>query len=75
VIDEFCSQDAEDMNKYFNTVTITLIVVGVLLVCAVGGGVIWVSVVKGRGDRTKTPEYGIIYAPRASYVSIHSMQQ
>jgi hypothetical protein len=58
-----------------SVVTFTLIVVGVLLVCAVGGGVIWVSVVKGRRDRPKTPEYGIIYAPRASYVSIHSMQQ
>jgi hypothetical protein len=36
-----------------SVVTITLIVVGVVLVCAVGGGVIWVSVVKGRRDRPK----------------------
>jgi hypothetical protein len=53
-------------------VTITLIVVGVLLVCAVGGGVIWVRVVKGRRDRPKTPEYCDVYAPRVSYASIHS---
>jgi hypothetical protein len=53
-------------------VTITLIVVGVLLFCAVGGGVIWVRVVKGRRDRPKTPEYCDVYAPRVSYASIHS---
>jgi hypothetical protein len=39
-----------------SVVTITLIVVGVLLVCAVGGGVIWVRVVKGRRDRPENPE-------------------
>jgi flagellar basal body-associated protein FliL len=87
VIEEFCPQVVEDMNKKFNTnseavslntenkdesavgtqsrgsslVTITLIVVGVVLICAVGGGVIWVSVVKGRRDRPKTPEYSEIY--------------
>jgi hypothetical protein len=58
-----------------SVVTFTLIAVGVLLVCAVGGGVIWVRVVKGRRDRPKTLEYGIFYVPRASYASIHSTQQ
>jgi hypothetical protein len=52
-----------------SVVTITLIVVGVPLVCAVGGGVIWVRVVKGRRDRPKTPENCDVDA------SIHSMQQ
>jgi hypothetical protein len=48
-----------------SVVTITLILVGVVLVCAVGGGVIWVRVNKGRRDRPKTPEYCDVYAPSA----------
>ena len=53
-------------------VTITFIVSGVLLVCAFGGVIILVRVVKRRRNRPKTPEYCDVYAPRASYVSVHS---
>jgi uncharacterized membrane protein len=52
-----------------SVVKINLIVVGVVLVCAVGGGVIWVRVVKGRKVRPKTPENCDVE------VSIKSMQQ
>jgi flagellar basal body-associated protein FliL len=87
---EYCSQDVEDMNKNFKTnkesggpsvVTITLIVIGVLLVCAVGGAVIWVSVVKGRRDRPKMLENSYDYpsfhvyddvVAVPSYVSVQS---
>jgi hypothetical protein len=55
-----------------SVVTIVLIVTGVLLVCAVVGGIILVKVVKRRRNRPATPEYCDVYAPRASYVSIHS---
>ena len=97
LMEEFCSQVAEDMNKKSNTssepvsprtdpkeesgvntenggpsvVTTTLIVIGVLLVCAVGGGLILAKVVKSQ----KTPEYCDVYAPRASHISLHSYEE
>ena len=46
--------------------TTTLIVIGVLLVCAIGGGLILVKVVKRLRKRPKTPEYCDVYAPSAS---------
>ena len=55
-----------------SVLTTTLIVSGVLLVCAVCGGIILVKVVKRRRNRQKTPEYCDIYPPRASYISINS---
>ena len=67
VIEEFCSLVGGP-----SVVTITLIVTGVLLVCAIGGGIILGIVVKRRRNRRKTPEYCDVYAPRASYVSIHT---
>ena len=53
-----------------SVVTTSLIVTGVLLVCAVGGGIILVKVVKRRRNKPQTPEYCDVYAPRASYVSV-----
>jgi hypothetical protein len=67
VIEEFCSLVGGP-----SVVTTTLIVTGVLLVCAIGGGLILTKVVKRRRNRPKTPEYCDVYAPRASYVSVHS---
>ena len=66
-MEEFCSQVGGR-----SVVTITLIVTGVLLVCTIGGGIILVQVVKRRRNKPKTPEYCDVYAPRASYVSVHS---
>jgi hypothetical protein len=54
-----------------SVVTTTLIVTGVLLVCAVGGGLILAKVVKSQ----KTPEYCDVYAPRASHISLHSYEE
>jgi hypothetical protein len=50
-------------------------VTGVLLGCAVGGGLILVKVVKRRRNRQKTPEYCDVYASRASYVSVHLYEE
>jgi hypothetical protein len=47
-------------------------VTGVLLVCAIGGGLILAKLMKILRKRQKTPEYCDVYAPRASYVSVHS---
>ena len=58
-------------NEGPSKVTTILIVTGVLLVCAIGGGLILAKVVKRR-NREETPEYCDVYAPRASYVSVHS---
>ena len=55
-----------------SVVTTTLIVTGVLLVCAVGGRVILAGVVKRRRKRPRMPEYCDIYAPRATYISVQS---
>jgi hypothetical protein len=55
-----------------SVVTTTLIVTGVLLVCAIGGGLILAKVVKRLRKRQKTPEYCDVYAPRVSYISFHS---
>ena len=58
-----------------SVVTTTLIVTGVLLVCAIGGGIILVKVVNRRRNKSKTPEYCDVYAPRASYVSVPSFEE
>jgi hypothetical protein len=55
-----------------SVVTTALIVTGVLLVCAIGGGIMLVKVVKRCRNKQKTPEYCDVYAPRASFVSVHS---
>ena len=56
-------------------VTTTLIVTGVLLVCAIGGGSILVKVVKRLKKRPKTPEYVDVYSPSASNASVHSYEE
>ena len=53
-------------------VTTTLIVTGVVLVCAIGSGIVLVRVVKGRRNRPKTPDYCDVYPPSESHVSLHS---
>jgi hypothetical protein len=53
-------------------ITTALIVIGVLLVCALGGGLILVKVVKRLRNKPKTPEYWDVYGHRATYVSIQS---
>ena len=98
VMEEFCSQVAEEMNyKYYRSseavgsstvrnnesevstqsggpsvVKITLNVTGVLLVCAVGGGLILAKVVERLRRRPKAPEYWDVHALRATYVSVQS---
>jgi hypothetical protein len=67
VIEEFCSLVGGP-----SVVTTTLIVTGVLLGCAIVGGIILVHVVKGRRNKPKMPEYCFVYAHSASYVSIPS---
>jgi len=70
------STENEDENEVgakaggLSVVTTTLIVTGVLLVCAIGGGTFLVKLVKRRRNKQKTPEYCDVYAPRASYVSV-----
>jgi len=77
-MEEFCYQTAEEMNKNSNTsrvptvVKITLIVIGVLLVCAIVGGFI---LAKRLRKRQKTPDYCDVYAPRASNISLHSYEE
>jgi len=66
VIEVFCSLVGGP-----SVVTTTLMVTGVLVVCAIGGGLIFAKLVKRRRNKPKTPEYCDVYAPRASYVSIH----
>ena len=70
VMEEFCSLVGGP-----SVVTTTLIVTGVLLGCAIGGGLILVKVVKRRRKEPKTPEYCDVYASRASYVSVHSYEE
>ena len=53
-------------------ITTALIVIGVLLVCALGGILILVNVVKRLRNKPKTPEYWDVYGHRASYVSVQS---
>jgi hypothetical protein len=55
-----------------SVVTTSLIVIGVLLVFAIGGGLILAKVVKRVKKVPKTPEYCDVYAPRATYVSVQS---
>jgi hypothetical protein len=67
VIEDFCS-----VVEGPSIVTTTLIVAGVLLVCGIGGGLILAKLMKRLRKRQKTPEYCDVYAPRSSYVSVHS---
>jgi len=66
VIEEFCS-----LVKGPSVVTITVIVTGVLLICAIGGGLNLLKVVKRRRNKQKTSEYCDVYAPRTSHISLH----
>jgi hypothetical protein len=66
-MEEFCYQVGGP-----SVVTTILIVTGVLLFCAIGGGLILATVVKGRKNKSKTPEYCDVYSPRASHISLHS---
>jgi hypothetical protein len=52
-----------------SVLTTTLIVIGVLLVCAIVLGLILAKVVNCRRKRPKTPEYCDVYAPTASDIS------
>jgi hypothetical protein len=70
VMEVFCSQVGGP-----SIVTTTLIVIGVLLVCAICGGLILVKVVNKRRNKPKTPEYDDVYARRASYVSLHLYEE
>jgi hypothetical protein len=58
-----------------SVVTTTLIVTGVLLGCAIVGGIILVPVVKRRRNKLKMQEYCDVYASRVSYVSIPSYSE
>jgi hypothetical protein len=64
--------DVSTLRAEPSVVTTALIVTGVLLVCALGGGLILVKLVKRLRKRPKTHEYCDVYAPRASYASIQS---
>ena len=67
VIEVFCSPVGGP-----SAVTTTLIVTGVLLIFAIGGGLILAIVVKGRRIKRKTPEYCDVLPPSASHISVHS---
>jgi len=56
-------------------VKITLIVTGVLLVCAIVGGSIVAKVAKRLRKGQKTLDYCDVYAPRASNFSLHSYEE
>jgi len=101
MIEEFCYQASEDMNKESNSsseavrpttilndeselstqngvpsvVKITLIVIGVVFVCAIVGCFILAKVAKRLRKRQKTPEYCDVYPARASRISIHSYEE
>jgi Leucine-rich repeat (LRR) protein len=70
VIEVFCSLVGGP-----SVLTTTLIVTGVLLVCALGGGLILTKVVKKLSTREKTSEYCNVYAPRASNISLHLYEE
>jgi hypothetical protein len=55
-----------------SVITTALIVIGVLLVCAICGGLILAKVVKRLRNRSKTPEYCDVYAARATNISTES---
>ena len=75
VLDGFCLHVVNTKNGGPSIITTALIVSGVVLVCAVGGGLILTKVVKRRQKRQKTPEYCDVYAPRASHVSDHLYEE
>jgi hypothetical protein len=52
--------------------TTTIIVTGVLSLCAFGGVLILVMLLKGLRKRPKTFEYCDVYAPSATYISVQS---
>jgi hypothetical protein len=70
VIEVFCSKSNKGGGP--SVITTALIVIGVLLVCALGGGLILVKVVKRLRNKSKTPEYWDVYAPSATHVSIQT---
>jgi hypothetical protein len=47
-------------------------VIGVLLICAIVGGLILARVLKGRRNKPKTLDYCDVYAPTASHISLYS---
>jgi hypothetical protein len=55
-----------------SVLTTALIVFGVLLVCAVGGGLFLAKVLRKRTNIPDPPEYCDVYPPRSSYDSVHS---
>jgi hypothetical protein len=59
-------------NGSLSVSTTTLIVTGVILVCTIGGGLILAKVVKRKRNIPNTPKHCDVYAPRVSYVSVHS---
>jgi hypothetical protein len=69
-----CKDESEVSTKggSLSVITITLIVIGVLLGCVLGGGFILAIVVKRRRNKSKTPEYWDVYAPMGTQVSVQS---
>jgi hypothetical protein len=58
-----------------SVVTIALIVTGVLLLCAIGGGLILATVVKRRRNKPATPKHDDVYASRESHISLNSLYE
>jgi hypothetical protein len=74
----FCRQVAEDKQSMFGGISIlmaTLIVVGVLVVCAIVLGLVLTKVVKSRRNEPKKPEYDDVYAPKPSRMSLHLYEE
>jgi hypothetical protein len=69
-----CKEESEVSVKIGGpfVVTTILIVTGLLLVCAVGGGIVLGKVVRMRRNRRKTIECCDVYAPRVTYISVQS---
>jgi hypothetical protein len=64
--------DVSTLSGGLSVLTTALILTGVLLVCGIGGGLVLVRVLNKRRNIPNTPEYCDVYAPRASYISVHS---
>jgi hypothetical protein len=58
-----------------SVVTTALLVAGVVLLCAIGGGLILATVVKRQRNKPTTPEYDDVYAPRESHTSLHLYEE
>jgi hypothetical protein len=73
-----CSHPSEDKPDKVGGLPVlasTLILSGVLVICAIGWGLFLAKVLKCRKNRPNTTEYSDVYPPRASHVSLHLYEE